>query len=120
MVVSKRQVKHLGYRCVGPTITLVKIEKLKTALRNDKRLTEAKKHFSILSGETRMKILYLLLREKELCVRDMADILETTVSAVSHQLKILRKNEFVESRKNAQTVFYSLTSKSRKQLQSHI
>lgn len=117
---NKKLVKHLGYRCIGPTITSAKIEKLKADLENDKRLSEVKKHFSVLSGETRIKILYLLLIEKELCVCDMADILETTVSAVSHQLKILRRNKYVESRRDAQTIFYSLTSKSRIELRNNI
>lgn len=120
MPVNKRQVKHLGYRCIGPTITPAKIEKLKHDLAEDKELLAMNQYFSVLSGKTRLNILYLLMKEKELCVCDMADILGTTVSAVSHQLKVLRHNKFVETRKNAQTVFYSLTNKSRKELQNHI
>lgn len=117
--VNKRQVKHLGYRCIGPTITPQKIKKLKHVLAADKKLLATKQYFSVLAGRTRLDILYLLMKEKELCVCDMADILGATVSAVSHQLKVLRHNTFVETRKDAQTVFYSLTSESRKELQSH-
>jgi DNA-binding transcriptional ArsR family regulator len=119
MAVYKKEVRHLGYRCIGPTITTARIERLKHDLKSKRELTETKNYFAVLAGKTRLAILYLLQKEKELCVCDMADILDTTVSAVSHQLKILRTSKFVETRKDAQTVFYSLTSEGRKELQNH-
>ncbi len=114
-----RQVKHLGYHCIGPTITPRKIERLKGTVKKAAALRAAEKYFAVLAGSTRLKILYLLQNEKELCVCDIADILETTVSAVSHQLKILRVSGFVKSRKNTQTIFYSLSKESAKELLNH-
>jgi len=114
-----KRVKHFEYYCIGPTITPRKIKRLGAQIQKDKKLSVAVKYFTILSGNTRLKILYLLRNEKELCVCDIADILETTVSAISHQLKILRVSGFVKSRKDAQTIFYSLSNESRKELKNH-
>lgn len=119
MAMNERKVKHLGYRCIGPTITFKKIERLKHDLAMNKGLLATNKYFSVLSGKTRLDILYLLMKEKELCVCDMADILAATVSAVSHQLKVLRHNNFVGTRRDARTVFYSLANECRRELQNH-
>lgn len=116
---KEKTIKHLGYCCIGPTITPKKIDGLKKSLKNDKKFVKAKHYYSILTGKTRLDILYLLNKEGELCVCDMADILETTVSAISHQLKILRKADFVKTRKDAQTIFYYLTSKIRQELKNN-
>ena len=116
---DKKQIKHLGYCCIGPTITPNKIEKLKNKVNKDEKLNATGKYFAILSGKTRLKILYLLQNEKELCVCDIADILEITVSAVSHQLKILRVSGLVKFRKDAQTIFYYLSKESEKELKNH-
>jgi len=116
---DKKQVKHLGCRCIGPTIIPEKIKKLKKRLNTEDKLRTAGKYFAILAGETRLKILYLLQNEKELCVCDLADILETTISAVSHQLKILRTSGLVKFRKDAQTIFYSISKESKKELNNH-
>ncbi|MHB8280098.1 MAG: ArsR/SmtB family transcription factor [Candidatus Humimicrobiaceae bacterium] len=116
---EKKKVKHLGFYCIGPTITPAKIEKLKQELAKNDRLELVKNYFFALAGKTRLEILYLLHKEKELCVCDMADILGSTVSAVSHQLKILRVSEFVKYRKDAQTIFYSLTLQGKKELANH-
>ncbi|MCL5072907.1 MAG: metalloregulator ArsR/SmtB family transcription factor [Actinobacteria bacterium] len=116
---EKKKVKHFGYYCIGPTITHAKIEKLKQELAKSDKLELVKNYFFALAGETRLEILYLLHKEKELCVCDMADILGASVSSVSHQLKVLRVSEFVKYRKDAQTIFYSLTLQGKKELANH-
>ncbi|MHA2244248.1 MAG: ArsR/SmtB family transcription factor [Candidatus Hodarchaeales archaeon] len=63
--------------------------------------------FKLLSGETRMKIL-LALTEVELCVCDLAEVLNMSVSAISHQLKELRRGRFVNYRREGKEVYYSL------------
>ena len=117
---AKKQTKHLGYRCIGPTITPVRIKNLQKKLKSDKKLQNVKEYFSILSGKTRLDILYLLREEKELCVCDIADILDTTVSAASHQLKVLRLAGLVKARRKAQVIFYSLSSDGKKELKNHL
>ena len=63
--------------------------------------------FKIFGDSTRIKILYALL-EGELCVGDLVEMLDTTQSAISHQLRILRQNDIVKFRKDGKTVYYSL------------
>ena len=68
--------------------------------------------FSAVGGETRIKVLFLLSETGELCVCDLADILGLSVSRVSHQLKILKKNGFVKTRRESPTIYYSLSDNS--------
>lgn len=63
--------------------------------------------FSVFGDNTRIRIISVL-SIGEMCVCDIASALEMTHSAVSHQLKILRDNDVVTSRKDGKTVFYSL------------
>ena len=64
-------------------------------------------YFKVFGDSTRIRLLHLLL-EKEMCVGDIADRLEMTQSAVSHQLRVLRQSELVKYRKEGKTVYYSL------------
>ena len=84
-------------------------------------LKVAQKSFSRLSfilalagNEMRLKILYLLEEEKELCPCDLADILSMTVPAVSQHLRKLKDGNIVETRKEGQTIYYSLTKENLK------
>lgn len=63
--------------------------------------------FKIFGDTTRIKILYAL-RESELCVCDIAQVLNMTQSAISHQLKILKQSKLVKYRRDGKTIFYSL------------
>ncbi len=63
--------------------------------------------FKVLSDETRTKIVYLLSR-RELCVCDLADILEMSMPAVSHHLRVLRTMRLVRYRRDGKQAFYSL------------
>jgi ArsR family transcriptional regulator len=63
--------------------------------------------FKLLSGETRIRIL-LALSENELCVCDLSEVLEMSVSAVSHQLRQLKQGHFVKARRDGKEVYYSL------------
>ena len=64
--------------------------------------------FSALSDPTRLKILHALDVTKELCVCDLAAIAELSVSAVSHQLRLLRDRDLVHARRAGRMVYYSL------------
>lgn len=63
--------------------------------------------FKVFGDSTRIKLLNLLLK-KEMCVGDIADSLNMTQSAVSHQLRVLRQSDLVKYRKDGKTVYYSL------------
>lgn len=63
--------------------------------------------YRIFADSTRIRILYVLF-EKEVCVCDIAAVLNMTVSAVSHQLRLLRGAHLVRFRREGKTCFYSL------------
>ncbi len=63
--------------------------------------------FKVFGDSTRIRILHALI-ETELCVGDMAQILNLTQSAVSHQLKILKDAKLVKFRREGKIIFYSL------------
>ena len=77
------------------------------SMPSDEHLFELAEFFSVIGDSTRIKILYALF-ESELCVRDIADTLGMTLSAISHQLKILKTSHLVKFRKVGKSVFYSL------------
>jgi DNA-binding transcriptional ArsR family regulator len=64
--------------------------------------------FSALADPTRLKILHALTVTKELCVCDLAVLAELSVSAVSHQLRLLRDRDLVHARRDGRMVYYSL------------
>lgn len=63
--------------------------------------------FKVFGDSTRIKILFVLF-ESELCVCDLSEKLNMTQSAVSHQLKILKQNKLVKSRRDGKSIIYSL------------
>ena len=63
--------------------------------------------FKVFGDSTRIRILFVLF-EAEVCVCDLAEALGMTQSAVSHQLKILKQNKLVKSRREGKSIFYSL------------
>ena len=85
------------------------------------KLKTAQKSFAILSNilalagnEVRLKIIYLLEEEKELCPCDLSDILGMSIPAVSQHLRKLKDGNIVETRKEGQTIYYSLTQENLK------
>jgi DNA-binding transcriptional ArsR family regulator len=64
--------------------------------------------FSALSDPTRLKILHALTVTEELCVCDLAALAELSVSAVSHQLRLLRDRDLVRARREGRMVYYSV------------
>lgn len=64
--------------------------------------------FSALADPTRLKILHALKLTPELCVCDLAVVADLSVSAVSHQLRLLRDRDLVRARRDGRIVYYSL------------
>ena len=64
--------------------------------------------FKVMGDSTRIQLLWAL-EENEMCVGDLASLLNMTKSAVSHQLKILRSAKLVKAEKRGKNVFYSLS-----------
>ncbi|MBU5595238.1 metalloregulator ArsR/SmtB family transcription factor [Amphibacillus sp. MSJ-3] len=64
--------------------------------------------FKVLSSQTRLKIIYALIEESELCVCDVANIIDSTTATASHHLRQLHHNGLAKVRKEGKRVFYSL------------
>ena len=73
----------------------------------DEELYDLAELFKVFGDSTRIKILYALF-ESELCVCDIAQLLNLTQTAVSHQLRVLKGSKLVKFRREGKTVFYSL------------
>ena len=83
------------------------VERVRGKMPNEEQLTDLSELFRVFGDSTRIRILYAL-HESELCVCDLASLLGMTVSAISHQLRILRAANLVESRREGKAVFYRL------------
>ncbi len=74
---------------------------------DEDELIELAELFKIFGDSTRIRILYVLA-EAEVCVCDLAEALNMTQSAISHQLRILKTASPVKSRRSGKSIFYSL------------
>ena len=73
---------------------------------SDDLLFDIAEVFKVFGDTTRMKIISALL-ESELCVGDISEITNSTQSAISHQLRVLKQAKLVKFRKEGKTVYYS-------------
>jgi DNA-binding transcriptional ArsR family regulator len=71
---------------------------------------------SLVGNSVRLKILYLLFEEKRLCVCDLSDILGMNISAISQHLRKMKDRNLLETDREAQTIYYSLTAEYAKML----
>lgn len=93
--------------CIAPDRTPQELVALQRALASNRgRLRRASEHFALLAGETRLKILAVLRHAGELCVCDLATVLEMTPAAVSQHLSRLRAGGLVQARRDGMTTFY--------------
>ncbi|MDO4535954.1 MAG: metalloregulator ArsR/SmtB family transcription factor [Clostridium perfringens] len=83
------------------------VEKVRKVLPDEEKLYRLADFFKVFGDPTRMKILFALF-EEELCVCDISALLNMTQSAVSHQLRLLKKSHIVKFRKEGKVVYYSL------------
>jgi ArsR family transcriptional regulator, zinc-responsive transcriptional repressor len=75
-------------------------------LLSEQTVDEVSRIFKVLADPTRIRILHLLSQE-ECCVNHIAEVLDLSQSAISHQLAYLRSYRLVKSRRQGKTVFYS-------------
>lgn len=83
------------------------IAKVNENMPDEEILYDLAELFKIFGDSTRIKILYVLF-ESEMCVCDIAQLLNMTQSAISHQLRALKQSKLVKYRREGKTVFYSL------------
>ncbi len=83
------------------------LKKLKNNPPPDEILYELAELFKVFGDSTRIRILYVLF-EDELCVGDIAELLNMSQSSVSHQLRILKDAKLVKFRREGKSIFYAL------------
>ncbi len=79
---------------------------LDTDLLEEDTAADLAARFKLLADARRLRMVYALLEAGELCVGDLADLVETSESATSHQLRQLRLAGLVRARKQGREVFY--------------
>lgn len=88
-------------------VDIVTVEKAKKNMPDVKKLYDLSDFFKVMGDGTRIQLLWAL-EESEMCVGDLAVLLDMTKSAISHQLKILRMSKLVRSEKRGKNVYYTL------------
>lgn len=83
------------------------VTKVRAKMPPEERLYDLAELFKVFGDTTRVKILSALF-ESEMCVCDIATLLNMNQSAISHQLRVLKTARLVKHRKDGKTVFYSL------------
>ena len=84
-----------------------KVKMVAAEMPQEEDLYDLAEFFKVFADTTRIKILYVLLKQ-EMCVCDIAQTLEMTQSAISHQLRILKQMDLVKNRRDGKTIYYSL------------
>lgn len=100
---TKKQADVCELFCYNKT----KVNMLKRSLPSSDKLMKLAEIFKVLGDPTRAKIL-LSLSKDELCVCDIAHVLGLSISAVSHQLRLLRNLGLVKYRGEGKMAFYTL------------
>lgn len=84
------------------------VESIEEGMPDEELLYDLADLFKTFGDTTRIKILYALM-EHELCVADLAEAIDATQSAVSHQLRTLKQSRLVRAKRDGKNVMYSLS-----------
>lgn len=83
------------------------VDRVRGLIPNDEILYDLADLFKVFSDSTRIKILCALF-QNELCVCDLAALLNMSQSAISHQLRVLKSSRLVKFRRDGKVIYYSL------------
>ena len=96
-------------KCIRLYADKVQINECKKKLKeNALSFSQLSKVLELAGNGVRLKILYLLEEEDQLCPCDLSDILGMSIPAVSQHLRKLKDGQVIESRREGQTIYYSL------------
>ena len=82
-------------------------DRVMNEMPDEESLYDLAELFKVFGDTTRIRILYVLF-EAEMCVCDIAQILNMTQSAISHQLRVLKQARLVRNRREGKQIYYSL------------
>ena len=100
---NKKPIEKCEFLCIHENV----VQDVLRRMPEEELLFDLAEFFKVFGDSTRIRILYAL-KENELCVCDIANLLELTQTAVSHQLRVLKSSKLVKARRSGKTVFYSL------------
>ena len=83
------------------------VEAVRRQMPDEDDLYDLAELYKVFGDSTRIKILYVLF-ESEVCVCDLAQLLQMSQSAVSHQLRVLKNARLIKNRREGKTIIYSL------------
>ncbi|WP_026891733.1 ArsR/SmtB family transcription factor [Lacrimispora aerotolerans] len=83
------------------------VSQVLNVMPKEQELLDLAEFYKVFGDATRIKILYVL-SQSEMCVCDLANLLQMGQSAISHQLRVLKQMRLVKFRREGKTVFYSL------------
>ena len=99
--------KELAMQCECEHEHPETVREVRAAMPDENVTADLSDFFKVFGDSSRMRILFALDR-RELCVCDLSAALSMTKSAVSHQLRFLRANHLVSSRRSGKNIFYRL------------
>lgn len=100
---KNEKVECCEFLCVHEEI----VKKVKQEMPDEEILYDLAELFKVFGDSTRMKILSVLFSSK-MCVCDIAQLLNMSQSAISHQLRVLKQAQLVKAKREGKSVFYSL------------
>ena len=89
--------------CVHPEL----LARAEQDMPDEESLYDLAELFKVFGDTTRIRILYVLF-ESEMCVCDIAELLNMSQSAISHQLRVLKQARLVRNRREGKTIYYFL------------
>ena len=89
--------------CVHPEL----LARAEQDMPDEESLYDLAELFKVFGDTTRIRILYVLF-ESEMCVCDIAELLNMSQSAISHQLRVLKQARLVRNRREGKQIYYSL------------
>ena len=103
----KKQTESAAPSCDYLHVHADTVTAVQTTIPSQDELYALSELYKVFGDPTRIRILYALFAS-ELCVCDIAQLLEMSLSAISHQLKVLKQAKLVRFRRDGKTVFYAL------------
>lgn len=94
-------------KCSSNVIHKEIIDRVSESMPREEVLYDLAELFKVFGDSTRIKIICALF-ESEMCVCDIANLLNMTQSAISHQLRVLKSNRLVKYRRDGKVIYYSL------------
>lgn len=104
------QDKHIGTAADEEIVNADIVREVSEKLPDEEILYDVAELFKVFGDSTRVRIICALF-ESEMCVCDIAAVLNMTQSAISHQLRVLKQARLVKYRRSGKTVYYSLADK---------